>query len=72
MAFGVEQGLAMLAALSGEMADYYPYHAARADLLRRAGQREASALAYQAALTFCDNRLERAYFERRLAEVTQV
>jgi RNA polymerase sigma-70 factor (ECF subfamily) len=45
---GAEAGLALLAALEGEavraLAAYQPYHAARADLLRRAGRR-AEALA---------------------------
>jgi len=48
---------------------YYPYHAARADLLRRTGQREAAAEAYKPALALCGNSAERAYLQRRLDEM---
>jgi len=44
--------------------------AARADLLRRAGSYEESAVAYRAALELCANPVEVRYIERRLAEVT--
>jgi predicted RNA polymerase sigma factor len=36
----------MLLSLEGQADHYYPYHAARADLLRRMNQREAAAAAY--------------------------
>ena len=49
--------------------DYYPYHAARADLLRRTNQREAATDAYERALTLCGNRTEQAYLQRRLDEL---
>jgi len=49
--------------------DFYPYQAARADLLRRTGQREAAADAYRRALDLCGNRAERAYLQRRLDEI---
>jgi RNA polymerase sigma-70 factor (ECF subfamily) len=48
---------------------YYPYHAARADLLRRLNQREAAADAYKKALDLCGNSAERAYLRRRLVEM---
>jgi len=41
---------------------------ARADLLRRSQQREAAADAYERALHLCQNRMERAYLQRRLDE----
>jgi len=69
MAYGVEAGLQLLLRLEDQMDDYYPYHAARADLLRRNGEREAAADAYQRALALCSNRAERAYLQRRLAEL---
>jgi RNA polymerase sigma-70 factor (ECF subfamily) len=52
------------------MEDYYPYHAARADLLRRMNEKEAALEAYEQALVLCQNNLERAYFLRRIGELT--
>jgi RNA polymerase sigma-70 factor (ECF subfamily) len=69
MAWGVDAGLQLLLRVEGQADGYYPYHAARADLLRRAGQREAAADAYQRALTLCGNSAERAYLQRRLNEM---
>lgn len=69
MAFGVEVGLEMLLRLEEQAKDFYPYHAARADLLRRMNQREAAADAYRRALVLCSNGTERAYLRRRLDEM---
>jgi RNA polymerase sigma-70 factor (ECF subfamily) len=69
MAYGVKAGLQLLLRLEDQADDYYPYHAARADLLRRNGEREAAADAYQRALALCGNRAERAYLQRRLDEL---
>jgi RNA polymerase sigma-70 factor, ECF subfamily len=69
MAEGLEVGLNMLLQLEGEAGGFYPYHAARADLLRRTNQREAAADAYQRALDLCGNSAERAYLQRRLDEM---
>ena len=71
MAESAHAGLLLLLPLENEMKDYYPYHAARADLLRRSHEREAAADAYQQALDLCQNTLERAYLQRRLYEMTQ-
>jgi RNA polymerase sigma-70 factor (ECF subfamily) len=72
MAEGPERGLALLDALDGEAAlgDYYLYHAARADLLRRMGQKDAARSAYERALSLCENGAEQAFLRRRLAEMT--
>jgi RNA polymerase sigma-70 factor, ECF subfamily len=70
MARGPTAGLALLHRIEG-VEEYYPYHAARADLLRRTDQREAAADAYKRAITLCGNSAERAYFQRRLNEMTQ-
>ena len=59
-------GLQMLLDLEDQADGYYPYHAARADLLRRTDQREAAADAYERALALCGNSAERAYLQRRL------
>lgn len=59
----------MLLRLDSRANGYYPYHAACADLLRRANQREAAADAYERALALCGNGAERAYLQRRLDEL---
>jgi RNA polymerase sigma-70 factor (ECF subfamily) len=75
MAWGAQAGLQMLLRLDSradgarQVDGYYPYHAARADLLRRTNQREAAAEAYKQALALCGNRAERAYLQRRLDEM---
>ena len=69
MAKGPQQGLQMLLQLENEADNFYPYHAARADLLRRTNQREAAADAYQRALDLCTNKTERGYLQRRLDEM---
>lgn len=69
MAEGPSAGLQMLLRLEDQADDFYPYHAARADLLRRMNQREAAADAYQRALDLCTNNTERTYLHRRLVEM---
>jgi len=54
-----------------ELPDYHLYHAVRADLLRRAGRNADAAMAYQAAMKFCDNKKEKEYLERRYRELVQ-
>ncbi len=71
MAYGYREGLHILLRFDTELREYYPYHAARADLLRRIGETEAAADAYARALALCGNGLERAYFERRIQELIQ-
>jgi RNA polymerase sigma-70 factor (ECF subfamily) len=75
MAFGPQAGLDILLQLerqaegARQVDGFYPYHAARADLLRRTNQREAAADAYQRALDLCGNSAERAFLRRRLDEM---
>jgi RNA polymerase sigma-70 factor (ECF subfamily) len=69
MAWGAGAGLQMLLRLERQADGFYPYHAARADLLRRLNQREAAADAYERALALCGNSAERAYLQRRLDEM---
>jgi RNA polymerase sigma-70 factor (ECF subfamily) len=69
MARGAQIGLEMLLRLENQADGFYPFHAARADLLRRTGQREAASDAYQRALELCGNNAERAYLQRRLDEL---
>jgi len=68
MADGPKSGLAMIDAIEGLDA-YRHLHSARADLLRRLGRREEAAQAYARALELSRQPAERAFLERRLAEV---
>lgn len=70
MGEGLETGLRQIDELgaSGELNDYYLFHAARADLLRRLGRRQEAAEAYQRTLALTANAVERRYLRRRLRE----
>jgi RNA polymerase sigma-70 factor (ECF subfamily) len=57
----------MLQALSS----YHLFHAARADLLQRAGRLTEASSAYREALTLCQNEHDRVYLHRRLTEVAE-
>jgi RNA polymerase sigma-70 factor (ECF subfamily) len=69
MACGPRAGLAVLDDLASDrrMAGYQPFHAARADLLRRAGDERAAAVAYDRAIALSANAIEKAELERRRA-----
>ncbi len=69
MAFGPQAGLDLLRQLESQADEFYPYHAARADLLRRLNQRGDAADAYQRALALCGNSAEHAYLQRRRHEM---
>ncbi len=68
MAHGPGAGLLLLEQLQLEesLGEYHWFHAARADLMRRADLAEAARAAYVQALARCQNRAERAYLSRRL------
>ena len=70
MADGPERGLPLIDALAPDLQGYHLFHAARADLLRRLARSDEAAEAYRRALALVSNPTERAYLERRLAEVT--
>jgi RNA polymerase sigma-70 factor (ECF subfamily) len=65
----VAGGLARIDALAPALDGYHYFHAARADLLRRLGAHDAAAGAYRRALGLAGNAAERAFLERRLAEM---
>jgi len=71
MAEGPRAGLALIDALAAtsELDNYHLLHAARADLLRRAGSRDEAAKSYERALALVTNDSERRFLERRLREV---
>jgi RNA polymerase sigma-70 factor (ECF subfamily) len=68
-AAGPAAGLAVLEAVSGDprLSRYQPLHAARADLLRRAGDADGARAAYDEAIALTQNAVERAELERRRA-----
>jgi RNA polymerase sigma-70 factor, ECF subfamily len=72
MADGPAAGLAVLDELAGDrrMDRYQPFHAARADLLRRAGDDRAAIAAYGRAIDLSTNAVERAELERRRAAMS--
>lgn len=71
MAEGPAAGLVLIDCeeVAGPLTDYRWFHAARADLLRRLERRAEAAAAYTRALELTENRAERTYLQRRLAEV---
>ncbi|MCT2581650.1 RNA polymerase sigma factor [Actinophytocola gossypii] len=62
---------AALDAIEGlDLAGYPPFHAARADLLRRLGRRADAVAEYRAAASATTNPAERAFLESRAADLT--
>jgi RNA polymerase sigma-70 factor (ECF subfamily) len=74
MAEGPRPALAIIdqLAAAGDLENYHLLHAARADLLRRAGSPSEAAKSYSRALALVTNDSERRYLERRLREVSSV
>jgi RNA polymerase sigma-70 factor (ECF subfamily) len=70
MAGDVRGGLERMDALAADLDGYRYFHAARADLLRRLGERAGARAAYARALELAGNAAERAFLERRLAETS--
>jgi len=73
MVAGPRAGLRLLDALAagGTLDGYHLLHAARADLLRRAGDNDQAAASYERAIALVANDGERRFLERRLREVTK-
>ena len=69
MAFGPRAGLALIEALTKDLAAYHLLHSARAELLRRLGNFKDAATSYARALALVTNEAERRFLERRLREV---
>ena len=68
---GPAAGLALIDRIlaAGDLADYVPAAAARADLRRRLGQREEAAAEYRRALKLAQQEPQRRYFERQLRQL---
>ena len=73
MAQGPLAGLQLLDELgqTGELDNYYLFHSARADLLRRAGWWGESAAAYYRALSLTQNIIEQNFLHKRIRECQQ-
>jgi predicted RNA polymerase sigma factor len=71
MVAGPQPALALIDSLTatGALDEYHLLHAARADLLRRAGALGEAAKSYARALALVTNDSERRFLERRLREV---
>jgi RNA polymerase sigma-70 factor (ECF subfamily) len=64
---GPQVALAMVDEL--DLTDYHPWHATRAELLRRLGRSGEARAEYAAAIAASDNRAERAYLTRRCSQL---
>ncbi len=62
---GPEVALAAVDRLGDKLAGYHPYHATRADLLRRLGRSQQARAAYDKAIELAGNTAEIAYLTRR-------
>jgi RNA polymerase sigma-70 factor (ECF subfamily) len=74
MACGPRAGLAVLDEIAADrrLTGYQPFHAARADMLRRAGDTDAAERAFARAIELSANAVERAELERRRAALRSV
>jgi RNA polymerase sigma-70 factor (ECF subfamily) len=68
---GAAAGLALVDGIlaRGELAEYQPAHAARADLCRRLGRHDEARAAYGRALELTRQGAARRFLERRLREL---
>ena len=71
MVEGPRAGLALMDTLAstGDLDGYHLFHAARADLLRRLGERQQALLSYERALSLAGNESERRFLAKRLGEI---
>jgi RNA polymerase sigma-70 factor, ECF subfamily len=66
MADGPAAALPLVEAVEPHLREYYPYHATRADLLRRLDRREEAIAAYERAVELATGDSERRFLSRRL------
>jgi RNA polymerase sigma-70 factor, ECF subfamily len=73
MVEGPRRALALIDALAaeGDLEDYHLLHSARADLLRRLGDRAEATKSYERALALATNESEKRFLEKRLREVRE-
>jgi RNA polymerase sigma-70 factor, ECF subfamily len=68
---GAATALAEVESLTAAVDDFLPYHAVRADLLRRAGRCDEARSAYDAALALVATSAERLWLERQRATLRE-
>jgi RNA polymerase sigma-70 factor (ECF subfamily) len=66
---GPSRGLAEIDALADELGEYFLFHSARADLLRRCARGDEALVAYRRALELCRNQAEIRFLRGRIAQV---
>lgn len=73
MSEGPERGLELIesAGTDDKLDQYYLFHAARADLLRRLNRFNEARAAYERALSLTTNQVEQNYIRKRLAETSK-
>ncbi len=71
MAASPAGGLRLLEPLAEELSAYTPFHLARADMLRRMGQREQAREAYGVALDLTQNTVERDFILGRISALDE-
>ena len=71
MSEGFEAGLRLMEGIgaAAKLDDYYFFHVARADLLRRLDRSEEATIAYSRALELTENEVEQKYVLRRMREL---
>ena len=70
MADGPAAALPLVDALEKPLADYYLWHATRADLARKLGLRAQAVAAYEHAHALAENEAERRFLRKRIRELT--
>jgi len=65
-AAGVEEALVTFGALEADLANYQPFHAAKADFLRRLDRVDAARLSYQRAIELSENESEKLFLIDRM------
>lgn len=68
---GPAAALVLVERLAGDLAGYHPYHATRADLLRRLNRCAESRAAYDQAIALTDNAAEIAFLTRHREQLTE-
>ena len=68
---GAAKALEVMAPIAQELQAYQPFHAAKADMLRRIGQGQEAIAAYHRALDLTQSQSERAFLENRLAQLLE-
>jgi RNA polymerase sigma-70 factor (ECF subfamily) len=72
MGAGLDEGLLRIDRLgaSGALDNYYLFHAARADILRRMRRSAEASAAYERAIALATNPVESAFLKKRLEEIS--